>query len=88
MFFGTSRFLNSLIAIPYVVSSEFVFFRATRLYAVLKEQVAGVLVVREEPDTLYIGNLAVESEYREHGIGMAMLNFCAGMATRDWQELA
>ena len=91
MFFGTSRFLNSLIAIPYVASSELVFFRATRLYAMLKEQVAGVLVVREEPDTLYISNLAVEPEYREHGIGTDMLNFCARMATRtgkNWLELS
>ena len=91
MLFGTSRFLNSLIAIPYIASSELVFFRATRLYVMLKEQIAGVLVVREEPDTLYISNLAVEHEYRERGIGTDMLNFCTRMATRtgkNWLELS
>jgi len=91
MFFGKCRFLNSFIAVPYVASSELVFFRATRLYPLLKEQVAGVLVVREQPDTLYISNLAVEPEYREHGIAMAILNFCARMATRtgkSWLELS
>jgi ribosomal protein S18 acetylase RimI-like enzyme len=82
MFLGNNRFLIWLIAVPYVVSSELVFLRTTRFWVMLKDQVAGVLIVLEEPDSLYINNLAVAPEYREHGIGTAMLKNCIRIAKR------
>jgi ribosomal protein S18 acetylase RimI-like enzyme len=46
----------------------------------LKNQVAGVLIVLEEPDSLFISDLAVAPEYREKGIGTAMLRKCVRIA--------
>jgi predicted GNAT family acetyltransferase len=91
MFFGTSKFFTWLIAIPYIISSELVFLRTTRFYATIEDQVAGILVLREEQDILYVSDLGVAPEYRGHGIATAMLNYCTKIArtiSKSWLELS
>jgi ribosomal protein S18 acetylase RimI-like enzyme len=53
--------------------------------------VAGILVLREEQDILYISDLGVAPEYRGHGIATAMLNYCTKIAraiSKSWLELS
>ena len=91
MLLGKSKLLTWLIAIPYIVSSEFVFLRSARYYATLKNQIVGIVVVREETENLFVNSLAVAPEYRGKGIATAMIAFCMRTAMRmnkDWLELS
>jgi ribosomal protein S18 acetylase RimI-like enzyme len=91
MFSGNSKLVTWLIAIPYVMSSELVFFRTIRYYATLNNQIAGILIVREEPETIYVSDLAVAPEYRKRGIATAMIGYCITIAKRmrkNWLELS
>jgi len=91
MLFGSSRFFTWLIAIPYVVSSELIFLRCMRYYALLHGEIAGILVLREEPDTIFVSNLAVAPDYRRHGIATDMIGYCTTIAKKmhkNWLELS
>jgi ribosomal protein S18 acetylase RimI-like enzyme len=91
MLFGNSKLFIWLIAIPYVISSELVFFRTIRYYATFNNQIAGILIVHEEPETVYINDLAVAPSYRRHGIATAMIEYCVTITKRmrkNWLELS
>ena len=91
MFLGKPKFLTWLIAIPYIVTSELVFLRSARYYVTLKDQVVGIVVVREETENLFVNSLAVAPEYRGNGIAFAMIAFCTRITMRmhkDWLELS
>jgi ribosomal protein S18 acetylase RimI-like enzyme len=91
MFLGKPKFLTWLIAIPYIVTSEFVFLRSARYYVTLKDQVVGIVIVREETENLFVNSLAVAPEHRGNGIAIAMIAFCTRIAMRmhkDWLELS
>ena len=59
LFFGNPRPLAPLVAVPYVLLCEIIFFRGKRFFVKLKERVVGILVVREKTEALYISSLAV-----------------------------
>jgi ribosomal protein S18 acetylase RimI-like enzyme len=91
MVFGEHRLPTWLIAIPYVVLSEFFFLRSVRYYVTLKNQIVGIVVVHEESENLYVNSLAVAPEYRGNGIANAMIVFCSTIALRmhkSWLELS
>ncbi|HVP26186.1 MAG TPA: GNAT family N-acetyltransferase [Candidatus Bathyarchaeia archaeon] len=89
--FGNSRLLASLIVVPYILIADVYFFRAARFFLMLKEQVVGVLAVREENETLFISSLAVAPEYRRQGIATHILNYVSKLAARldkKWVDLS
>lgn len=91
MLFENSKLFTWLIAIPYIISSELVFFRTVRYYATFDNQIAGILILREEPETVYISDLAVAPECRRRGIATAMIKYCITIAERmrkNWLELS
>lgn len=90
LFFGHSRLLTILIAVPYVIGSELAFFRESRYFVELKRQVVGIFVLREEPDALYVGSLGVAPEYRRFGVATHILDYSTRVASRlgkKWVEL-
>ena len=91
MLFGESKFLTTLIAVPYLVGCELAFFREERYFVKLNERTAAVFVLREKPDTLFVGSLAVAPQYRRHGLATHILNFSTKVARRmgkGWLELS
>lgn len=79
-----------LIAVPYILGSELAFFREARYFVRLKKQVVGIFVLREEPDALYVGSLAVTPEYRGYGVATHILDYSAkvaGKLGKKWLEL-
>lgn len=90
LFLGHSKLLAILIAVPYIIGSELAFFREGRYFVQLKKQVVGIFVLREEPDALYVGSLAVAPEYRRFGVATHILEYSARVASRlgkKWLEL-
>ncbi len=90
MFFEGSRLVGLFMAVPYILGCELAFFGDERYFVKLKEQMTAVLVLREKPDALFIGSLAVAPEYRRCGLATCMLNYCARVARRlgrSWLEL-
>jgi ribosomal protein S18 acetylase RimI-like enzyme len=78
--FGNSRPLALLIAVPYVLSCEVIFFRKKRYFVKLKNRVAAVFIFHEKPDVLLISSLAVAPEFRRFGIASSILSFAAKVA--------
>jgi len=68
MIFGIHGLFAPLVALPYVVSMEVMFFRGRRFFVKSSEWVAGLFVVREKTDALYVGTLAVAPDSRRRGI--------------------
>jgi ribosomal protein S18 acetylase RimI-like enzyme len=90
MLFGESKFLTTLIAVPYLVGCELAFFREERYFVRLNERTAAVFVLREKPDTLFVVSLAVAPQYRRHGLATQILNYSEKVARRmgkSWLEL-
>jgi ribosomal protein S18 acetylase RimI-like enzyme len=90
VFFGKSRLVSSLIAVPYILGCEPVFLRKRRYFVKLKNQVAGVFVFHEKPEALYISSLAVAPEYRKQGVAKHILSFATRIANKQgkrWLEL-
>jgi len=77
LFFGNLRLLAPIVAVPYILSCEIIFFRKKRFFVKLQERVAGILIVREKVESLYIDSLAVAPEYRRSGLGMFIMDFAA-----------
>ena len=91
LFFGSSKHLAPLIAVPYVLACEIVFFRGRRFFVKLKGHVAGVFIVGGRAESLYISSLAVAPEYRRLGLGMFILRFAERLAVKarkKWLELS
>jgi ribosomal protein S18 acetylase RimI-like enzyme len=90
MFFDHSRLMAVLIAVPYILGCELAFFEDKRYFVKLKDQIAGVLVLREKPDALFISSLAIAPEYRRCGLAIHLLNYSAEAGhrlRRSWLEL-
>lgn len=90
LFFGNSRPLALLTAVPYILGCELVFFRKERFFVKLKEQVIGIFVLREQCDVLFVSSLAVAPEYRRYGVATYILTHCAKLANelgKKWLEL-
>jgi ribosomal protein S18 acetylase RimI-like enzyme len=91
LFFGNPRLLAPVVAVPYVLSCEIIFFGKKRFFVKLRERVAGIFVVREKVESLYINSLAVAPEYRRSGLGRSILDFAAKLGKRlgkKWLELS
>ena len=91
LFFGNPRLLVPVVAVPYILSCEIIFFRRKRFFVKLREHVAGIFIVREKKESLYINTLAVAPEYRRYGVGRFMLDFAGKLAKRlgkQWLELS
>jgi ribosomal protein S18 acetylase RimI-like enzyme len=82
MIIGESKLVTLLIAPPYIFGSELAFFRESRYFVKLDNQVAAVFVLREEPDAIYIASLAVAPKYRRHGLATCIVDFSAKVANR------
>jgi len=91
LFFGSSKHLVLLIAVPYILACEVVFLRGRRFFVKLKDHVAGVFIVRSRAESLYVSSLAVAPQYRRLGLGMFILQFAENVAAdagRKWLELS
>ena len=89
-FFGSSRAMTILTAFPYIVGSELIFFRGMRFFLKIKKQIAGIFILREKQDALYVSSLGVMLEFRGHGIATHILDYCAEIASRlgkKWLDL-
>jgi GNAT superfamily N-acetyltransferase len=80
--FGNSRILATLIAVPYVLACEAIFFRKNRLFFKLGKRVAGILALAQEPNRLYISTVAVAPELRRLGIASFILNYAETVAEK------
>jgi ribosomal protein S18 acetylase RimI-like enzyme len=90
LFFDGSRLMALLMAVPYILGCELAFLGDERYFVKLQDQIAGVLVLREKPDALFIGSLAIASEYRRCGLAIHLLNYSADVGHRlnkSWLEL-
>jgi ribosomal protein S18 acetylase RimI-like enzyme len=74
------KFLSPLIAVPYVVAAEVIFFRNKRFFVKLGNRVVGLLVLNDEPNALHISSLAVAPELRRLGIASCILKYTEKMA--------
>ena len=91
MYFGNLRILAPIVEVPYVLSCEIIFFRKKRFFVKLREHVAGIFIVREKVESLYINSLAVAPQYRRSGLGRFILDFAAKLGKRlgkKWLELS
>ena len=91
LFFGSPRVLAPIVAVPYVLACEVVFFQGTRFFVKLRNHVAGILIVRRRAESLYISSLAVAPEYRKLGLGTFILSFTEKLAVKEskkWLELS
>jgi len=89
--FGNSRFLPLLIAVPYILACEVIFFRNQRFFVKLRNRVVGLLILNEKPDALRISSLAVAPEFRRLGIATYILAYAeskAEMLDKDFLELS
>lgn len=80
--FGNPRPLMFLVAIPYILIAEVMFFRSKRFFVKVDAQIAGVFVVRQRQDKLVISSLAVAPECRRLGLATFMLDYASGVAAR------
>jgi len=91
LYFGNLRILAPIVEVPYVLSCEIIFFRKKRFFVKLRERVAGIFIVREKVESLYINSLAVAPQYRRSGLGRFILDFAAKLGKRlgkKWLELS
>jgi ribosomal protein S18 acetylase RimI-like enzyme len=91
MTLGNSRLLAAIIAVPYILACETIFLRKWRYFVRLKNQVVGVFILHEKPDSLYISSLAVAPEYRKHGVAKYILDISARIANKHgkrWLQLS
>lgn len=79
--FGNFR-LVPLVAVPYVLAAEVIFFRNWRFFVKLRDRVVGLLILGEEPNALLISSLAVAPEARRFGIASLILNYAEGIAKK------
>jgi ribosomal protein S18 acetylase RimI-like enzyme len=73
--FGNSRFPPLLIAVPYILACEGIFFRNQRYFVKLRDRVFGLLILNEKPSALCISSLAVAPEFRRLGIASYILSY-------------
>lgn len=88
---GNSKFLVLLMAVPYILSCEVMFFRRKRFFLKLGNYVAGVFVLNEKPSGLRISSLAVAPELRRFGIASCILSYADRMAKilgKEYLELS
>jgi ribosomal protein S18 acetylase RimI-like enzyme len=84
--FGNFKFLPPLIAVPYVVAAEVIFFRNKRFFVKLGNRVVGLLVLNHGPNALHISSLAVAPELRRLGIASCILRYTERMAKVSDEE--
>jgi ribosomal protein S18 acetylase RimI-like enzyme len=84
--FEDSRFLPPLIAVPYVIVAELMFFRNQRFFVKLGNHVVGLLILNEKPNALYISSLAVAPGLRKLGIASYILSFTERVAKMLYKE--
>ena len=80
--FGNSGIFASMIAVPYVLACEVIFFRKNRLFFKFGKHVAGIAALDQEPHVLYISTLAVSPEFRRAGIASFILNYAETVAEK------
>jgi len=80
LFSQNSKLFALLMAVPYILSLEVVFFRKKRFLLRLKKYVVGIFVVREKLDALYVSSLAVAPAYRGCGIATYILDYSEKLA--------
>ena len=78
--FGNSKLLTLIITVPYILSCEAIFFRKNRYFVKFRNRVAGVLVLHQMSEALYISSLAVAPELRRFGVASFILNFTERVA--------
>jgi ribosomal protein S18 acetylase RimI-like enzyme len=91
LYFGNLRIFSPIVEVPYVLSCEIIFFGKKRFFVKLRERVAGIFIVQERVESLYINSLAVAPQYRRSGLGRFILDFAAKLGKRlgkRWLELS
>jgi ribosomal protein S18 acetylase RimI-like enzyme len=88
--FGNLGFFSIFAVTPYILVAELIFFRAKRYFVRLGENVVGIVVFREKPDSLLVSSLGVAKEYRRLGIATSILYYAERVARqlgKEWLEL-
>jgi ribosomal protein S18 acetylase RimI-like enzyme len=88
--FGNLGFFSIFAVTPYILVAELIFFRAKRYLVRLGENVVGVVVFGERPDSFLVSSLGVAREYRRLGIATSILHYAERVARqlgKEWLEL-
>ena len=72
--------LVPLVAVPYILGAEMIFFRNRRFFVKLRGRLVGLLILSEETNVLRISSLAVAPEVRRLGIASWILKSAETMA--------
>lgn len=89
--FGGLRFLFRFAWAPYVLAAEVIFFRTHQFFFKVRENVVGLVALREESDCLFIVSLGVAKEFRRLGVATLALRYAERLAARlgrEWLELS
>lgn len=66
-----------VMVIPYVMFSEVYFWRQRRYFAIMRQQIVGLIALEERAETLYVSNLAVSPLFRRIGVASYVLSYVA-----------
>ena len=77
-----TRPVGTFIIIPYVFFAEVYFFRSSRYFVTVGQQIVGLVALQERTDTLFISVLATHPFYRRTGIASFILNHAAKLARK------
>lgn len=78
--FGRTKIFAILSVIPYTLIAEIIFFRTQRYFIMISENLAGVLAILSEEDTIFINTIGVRRTFRRQGIAHFALERVARLA--------
>jgi GNAT superfamily N-acetyltransferase len=90
MLFGNPAWLAPLIVVPYMLAALVYNFGGAKYFIKLRNEVAGILILKRQQDVLILRTLAVSPMYRKHGVGLFILERTENLARRtkmQWLEL-
>ena len=88
--FGNPAWLAPLIAVPYMLAALVYNFGGAKYFIKLRNEVAGILVLKKQQNVLIVRTLAVSPTHRKHGVGLFILERTENLARRmklHWLEL-
>jgi len=90
MLSGNPAWLAPLIVVPYMLAALVYNLRGAKYFIKLRNEVAGILILKKQQDVLILRTLAVSPTHRKHGVGLFILERTENLARRmklQWLEL-
>jgi len=88
--FGNPAWLAPLIVVPYMLAALVYNFGGAKYFIKIRNEVAGILILKRQQDVLIVRTLAVSPTHRKHGVGLFILERTENLARRmnlQWLEL-